>query len=292
MASKHVVHATLTNSKTDINRHELHRPWICVADISELNTLVKSDGDWVEMVDPPSIWTYGTETGWVCKGSVGSIPGSIPAIHWPVDATIGGGDWNPPFGSDGQVTWGEGTVVYLGVEYTLASGGDEHGHDNPYTDDFTTVMVGVVTLENTGHTAEIRFVPYPYTLQEMEFAAVLYVPYDDVFIPLNAGLTTRTQQSISPLSIITSGLHIVGRGGSPGGFTFDSRYGYTGLMAVGEGSGVYVRPLGNSASDPGPLDDTTKGYEPTALWVNSASKQAFICISNGVNSAVWKPITT
>jgi hypothetical protein len=154
-------------------------------------------------------------------------------------------------------------------------------------------MVGVITIENTGHTASFRFVHHPYSLQTLELAAVLYLNDPDEFISLQTGLSVKPVSIINPEEVRTPSLQVAGKGGAPGSISFYAPNGYTGMLGLDSEENVFARPIGYSTSDPTATDDYSKGYLPTSMWVNSSSHQVFVCLAGfPLGSAVWKQITT
>lgn len=47
----------------------------------------------------------------------------------------------------------------------------------------------------------------------------------------------------------------------------------------------------NNAVDPNGNDDTTDGYEPGSIWVNTTADTAFVCLDATDTAAVWKEVT-
>lgn len=45
------------------------------------------------------------------------------------------------------------------------------------------------------------------------------------------------------------------------------------------------------AVDPSVSDDASLGWGPGATWINSATKHAYVCISNAIGAAVWECVT-
>jgi len=209
-------------------------------------------------------------------------------LFWTTDPVIGADE-----SEAGRISWGDGSLTYLGVSYALSSGQDTHDHTNPYTNDFTTPMVGVITIENADNTASLRFVHHPYSLQTLELAAVLYLNDTDEFISLQTGLSTKPGTSLKPYEVRTHFLQVIGPNGTPGDISFYAPNGYTGMLGLNSENEVFARPIGYNASDPTVSDDYSKGYMPTSMWVNYNTNQVFVCVKGfPLGPAVWKQITT
>jgi len=51
-------------------------------------------------------------------------------------------------------------------------------------------------------------------------------------------------------------------------------------------------PLSNLTAIVGPTvnDDSSRGYSPGSLWINTGGDEAYICTHNGLGAAVWIPL--
>ena len=56
-------------------------------------------------------------------------------------------------------------------------------------------------------------------------------------------------------------------------------------VGVGGGGGTHVDTV-----DPTVTDDTTKGYDPGSLWLNTTTKHLWVCIDASTGAAVWDDI--
>jgi hypothetical protein len=58
------------------------------------------------------------------------------------------------------------------------------------------------------------------------------------------------------------------------------------------GALVFLNPKSNvAASDPTVNSDSTEGYSPNSMLINSSDGGVFICISAAVGAAVWSEIS-